>query len=254
MLKNKTILITGGGSGIGESLTKLLSKTNKVIICGRNEDKLKKVATENDNVTYFVVDVTNPIEIDGLFEKFSAKGVVLDVLFNNAGVVELWEIKNTTLSSNQIFSKINTNFTGAVCMVQKFFSQANAGVENYIINITSEVAIMPIPLLPLYSASKSGLSVFTKALRLQLQNSKFKVVEILPPAVETKMTTQDLNNTSKLENPDVFAENVIKNINNGKLEYAPGSNAFQLSLIRRFFPKAGLKLIDKLSRKQLIVK
>lgn len=254
MLKNKTILITGGGSGIGESLTKQLSKINKVIICGRNEDKLKKVATENDNVTYFVADVTNPLEIDGLFEQFSATGIVLDVLFNNAGVVELWDITTAKFSSAEIFSKVNTNFTGAVCIVKNFYNQANHSVENYIVNITSEVAIMPVPVLSLYSSSKSGLSVFTKSLRLQLKNSKFKVVEILPPAVETKMTTQDLNNTSKLEKPDVFAENVIKNINNGKLEYAPGSNAFQLNLIRRFFPKSGLKLIDKLSRKQLIVK
>jgi len=252
MLKNKTILITGGGSGIGEALAKNLSKNNKVIICGRSEEKLRNVAAGNTNISFYVADVANPSEIEGLFRKLSEQGIVLNVLFNNAGVVEIWDITKTKLSSVEIFSKINTNFTGAVCITQQFYNQADQSVENFIVNVTTEIAIMPVPILPLYSAAKAGFSIYTKCLRFQLKGKKFTVVEILPPAVDTKMT-QDLKNTSKLEHPDVFAEKVIRSINAGKLEYAPGSNVFQLNLMRRFVPNLGLKLIDKLSRKQLAI-
>lgn len=111
---------------------------------------------------------------------------------------------------------------------------------------------MPVPILPLYSSSKAGLSVFTKSLRMQLKGSNFKVIEIIPPAVETRMTTKDLKNTTKLTKPHDFALNMIRQIRSGKLEYAPSANAIMLNLIRRFLPTAGLKLIDKISRKQLL--
>lgn len=99
MLKYKTILITGGDSGIGEALVANLSKNNKLIICGRNESRSQKVATANKNVSCYVADISVPNRIDELFQKFSADGIVLDVLINNAGVVEQWDITKTVLSS-----------------------------------------------------------------------------------------------------------------------------------------------------------
>ncbi|MBA2249473.1 MAG: SDR family NAD(P)-dependent oxidoreductase [Chitinophagaceae bacterium] len=99
MLKHKTILITGGGSGIGEALVANQSKDNKMIICGRNESKLHKVVTANKNVSYYVADISAPSQIDELFQKISADRIVLDVLINNAGVVEQWDITKTVLSS-----------------------------------------------------------------------------------------------------------------------------------------------------------
>lgn len=250
MLNQKTILITGGGSGIGEAFVANLSKENKIIICGRNESKLQKVANTNKNVSYYVADVSVPDEIDNLFNKISADGIVLNVLINNAGVVELWDITKTVFTSSQIFEKINTNLTGAIAITQQFISQANKSAENLIVNVTSEVALFPIPILPLYATSKAGLRVFSQALRTQLKNSNFKVIEILPPAVDTAMPKQ-LGNTGKLIDADSFAKSSITSINKGKIEFAPGSNAPLLKLFSKFLPNTGLNLIDKMSRKQL---
>ncbi len=250
MLKYKTILITGGGSGIGEALVANLSKDNKIIICGRNENKLQKVVTANKNVSYYVADISAPNQIDELFQKISTDGIVLDVLINNAGVVEQWDIARTVFSSAQIFEKINTNLSGAIAVCQKFISQANHSIENLIVHVTSEIALFPIPILPLYATSKTGLRVFTQALRTQLKNTNFKVVEILPPAVDTAMPKQ-LGNTGKLANADTFAKKIVASINKGKSEFAPGSNVPLLKLFNKFLPKAGLNLIDKMSRKQL---
>ena len=155
MLKNKTILITGGGSGIGEALAIQLSSENNVIICGRSEEKLKTVAAKNKNITYEIVDLSNVTSIDKLFAGFNEQGVDFNVLINNAGVVEIWDITTTKFTSTELFEKVNTNLSGAIAMTNHFINQANHSVDNLIVNVTSEIALFPIPILPLYAASKA---------------------------------------------------------------------------------------------------
>lgn len=249
MLQNKTILLTGGGSGIGEALALQLANDNTIIICGRNENKLKTVSAKNKNITYEVTDVSDYRSIENLFARLREKSIVPDVLINNAGVVEIWELHKQALSPQEIFEKANTNFAGAVAVTQLFISQAK-GKENIIIINTSEIALMPIPVMPLYSASKAALHVFTKSLRMQLKNTSFRVVEILPPAVDTDMPKK-LNNTGKLVSPAVFAAQAIRKINEGKTAFTSGPNSFLFKFFQRVAPEAGLKLIDKMSRKQL---
>jgi uncharacterized oxidoreductase len=251
-LTNKTILITGGATGIGLALATALSVENTVIIAGRSLDRLKEAQKAVRALKIFTCDISDPSSIDQLFAKLRTQEIVLDVVFNNAGVIETWDIPNQHISSADIFTKLNTNLAGPISVSQNFIRQADHSKLNQIINITTEAAIMPVPILPLYSSSKAGLSVFTKSLRIQLKGSNFKVIEIIPPAVETRMTTEDLKNTTKLVKPQDFALNMIKQIRSGKLEYAPSGNAILLTLIRRFLPTAGLKLIDKISRKQLM--
>ncbi len=253
MMKGKTILITGGGSGIGEALALQLAVHNKVVICGRSEEKLKAVTEKNKVILYETMDVSDPVSIDAMFERWRQKETVFDAVINNAGVVELWDLSIKSLSSNEIFEKVNTNLSGAVAVTQAFIRQADRSNENLIVNITSEIALFPIPVLPLYAASKAGLRVFTQSLRRQLKNTRFTVIEILPPAVDTAMPRQ-LNNTGKLLNPAVFAANIIKSIERGKTEYAPGSNVMLFKLFSKFLPATGLRLIDIMSRKQLLGK
>jgi uncharacterized oxidoreductase len=250
MLQNNTILITGGGSGIGEAVALQLANENRIVICGRNEERLKKVCSKNKNITHELVDVSDYNSVDRLFTKLKAKGIVLDVLFNNAGVVELWDLTHTSLTSKEVFEKANTNFAGALAVTQHFINQADPSKENLIVNNTSEIAILPVPVMPLYSASKTALSVFTKCLRVQLKNTNFKVVELLTPGIDTDMPRQ-LNNTGTLINANDYAKNVIKMILKGKTEYAAGPNAALLKFFQKTFPRAGMTLLDKLSRKQL---
>lgn len=253
MLKDRTILITGGGSGIGEALANKLSNDNKTIICGRNEDKLKKVANANKNVSYYVADISVANEIDELFKRIKTEGIILDVLFNNAGVVEQWDINKARLSSAQVFEKMNTNLSGAIAVTQQFINQANKSANNLIVNITSSVAIFPFSVLGLYSTSKAGFSVFTKILRQQLKDTKFKVVEILPSQVETEMPKQT-GFTSKGVNVQEFADKTINAINKGKTEYSPDPNVAMLKLFNRLLPKSRLlNMADNISKRILKV-
>lgn len=251
MLKGRTILITGGGSGIGEAFVAGLSNDNKIIICGRNENKLQKVSETNKNVSYYIADISVAREIDELFKKIKADGIVLDVLFNNAGIVEQWDISKMALSSAQIFEKINTNLSGAIATTQQFVNQANKSESNIIVNVTSSVSIFPFPVLGLYSTSKSGFSVFTKILRHQLKGTNFKVVEILPSQVETEMPKQ-LGFTTKGANVRDFASKAINAINSGKTEYSPDPNVPMLKLFNRLLPKRSLlNMADHISKKIL---
>lgn len=252
MLKGRTILITGGGSGIGEALAINLSKDNTIIICGRNEEKLRNVAATNANVSYYAADIGHAAGVDELFSSISTDGIRLDVVINNAGIAEVWDIAKTSLTSARIFESVNANMNGAIAVTQQFINQADRSRENIIIHITSEIAFFPVSVMPLYSASKAGLSVFTKALRVLLKNTTFKVIEILPPAVDTEMA-RNLGNSSAQHTPADFAQHMIDFINRGKLEYAPGPNVLMLKLFNKFLPKTGLTLVDKLIRKRLPV-
>ena len=251
-LINKTILITGGATGIGFALAAALAqRNNRVIITGRKLDKLREAAGQIPTLLYFQSDITHPASVDELFAKLKHEGITVDVLFNNAGVLELWDIAKDDLDTAAIFSKINTNLTGAIAVTQRFIRQVNPEKQNLVVNMSTEAAILPVPILPLYSASKAGLNAFTLSLRHQFKGSHVKVVEIIPPAVETRMTTVDMNNTTKLAKPGDFAASIIRNIEAGKLHYAPSSNAAVLKLLKRFLPTLGINIIDKMSRKQL---
>lgn len=252
MLKNYTILITGGGSGIGAELAVQLANHNKIIVAGRNESSLKSVAEKHPNISHYTVDVSDHSSIDGLFTTLRQKGIILNAVINNAGVAEVYELEKTKLSSSEIFQKINTNFAGAVAVTQLFIAQADRTFKNLIINITTEVAIFPVPILPLYSASKAGLSVFTQCLKVQLQKANFSVIEILPPAIDTNMA-RSLNNTNVSLKPGEFARNAIRAIEKQK-DYAPGKNVLLLKMMRSFFPRLGLRLVDTMSRKLLSAK
>jgi len=250
ILAQKTILITGGGSGIGAALARKLAERNTVIICGRNEEKLRHIASQNGNIAFYVCDISSPDDVDSLFDKLSVRKITLDVLINNAGVVEIWDVTKGSLPTSEIFKKINTNLTGAIAITSRFIQQANTQATNYVINITSEIALFPVPILPLYSASKAGFHAFTLALRAQLRNENFRVVEILPPGVDTDMPRQ-LGNTGRLLNADAFALRILKTIERGKAEFAPAPNAQLFKILRAFFPLSGVMLVDKISRKQL---
>jgi uncharacterized oxidoreductase len=202
-------------------------------------------------VSYYVADVSVAKEIDELFKRIKTDGIVLDVIFNNAGVVEQWDVTKSALSSAQIFEKINTNLSGAIAVTQQFISQANKSANNLIVNVTSSIAIFPFPILGLYSTSKSGLSVFTKMIRQQLKGTNFKVVEILPSQVETEMPKR-LGFTSKGTNVQDFANKTINAINKGKTEYSPDPNVPMLRLFNRLLPKSSvLNMADKISKKIL---
>ncbi len=160
-LKNRTILITGGASGIGLELAKILSKqANKIIICGRDEEKLKKGVSEIQNGEYLVCDITSEKDVLDVFENIKKNFPSFSILINNAGVGFEYNASDPKLYQKASI-EIETNYLGAIRLNEIFLPLLLNQKEAAIVHITSPLALAPSFSLPTYSASKAALHSYT---------------------------------------------------------------------------------------------
>lgn len=184
---NNTVLITGGGSGIGLELARVfLRHGNKVIITGRNEQKLKDAAAELGQVYYIPGDVTDEFQMDALVAKILSDFPELNVLVNNAGAVNYYHLGEQSGDFEKAKQEIKINYLAPVRLIEKLLPILNNKPSAAILNISSIAAYSPGRQLPTYSASKAALHSYTQILRLTLaEKTKIKVFEALPPLTDT---------------------------------------------------------------------
>ena len=241
-IKN-TILITGGASGIGYEFAKQLCKTNTVIIIGRNKQKLDKAKEELKNIHIFECDVANPNEVKALYEKISIEFPKLNILINNAGLMNKLDLQEE-LSYEELTKEMNTNFNGSVYMTTQFLPLLKKQKMASIINITSALAFVPMAYSPIYCASKAALHSFTKSLRIQLKDTNIKVFEIAPSVTKTPMGDSFSEKDMKIITTKTVVDTAIKAINKGKNEIGVGQTT-ALKILNRISPSFALKLINK---------
>src|ERR1700743_2709171 len=129
-ITSKIILVTGGGSGIGFETAKLLSqKGNKVIITGRNEDKLRKAAAQLNNVSYIACDINSKTDVNNLVDRIHKDYGKLDVLINNAGEVYVYKLDTTADSYDKAASEIQTNYLSVIRLTEKLLPLLNEQKE-----------------------------------------------------------------------------------------------------------------------------
>ncbi len=186
-LNGNTVLITGGTSGIGLSLAKHLNMmNNKVIICGRREDRLNEIKRQNDGIITKVCDVTNAQQRVDLAEWVCQNHPDLNMLINNAGVQLHADLTSTGDIAN-IKNETETNFIAPIHFTQMFSAKFAVKENAAIINITSGLAFVPLAAAAVYCATKAALHSITLSLRYQLKNTNVKVFEIAPPMVDTEL-------------------------------------------------------------------
>ena len=193
-LSFKCALITGGGGGLGRAMAEALIAMGKsVIIAGRSEASLKETAAEIGAKAYFILDVSKISTISGFVEDVVSKHPELDCVINNAGVQRPFQIlgPDYDFDLSKADQEIDTNIRGpmhlSVNLVPHFNGLPNGGV---IMNVSSVLGYNPISLVnPVYNGTKAWVHFFTVNLRSQLRDgrSKIKVVEIVPPTVETAL-------------------------------------------------------------------
>lgn len=190
-ITNKTVLITGGGSGIGFYIAKLLGeKGNRVIITGRTEEKLKLAASQLANVDYLVADVTKEADANRLAEELKNKYNGLDILINNAANASLYGL-TSDLAFDKAYDEINTNYLSVIRLNEKLLPLLGKQPEAAIVNVTSIVAFAPGIRLAGYAASKAALHSYTQSLRRVLaQSTNVKVFELMPPLVNTEFSKE----------------------------------------------------------------
>jgi uncharacterized oxidoreductase len=249
-LEGRTILITGGTSGIGFELAKqLIARRNVVIITGRDQRKLKETEAALPSIQTIQSDASKPDDTRALLQRVREEFPACDTLINNAGIMRNLNM-NQPRSLTDVTREIDINLNGPVQMVQEFLPHLKSRPRALIVNVSSGLAYIPFPLSPIYSASKAGLHAFTRCLRVQLNGSNVAVVELAPPLVETKLTAGEFDTEMKGQKgmaADVLVRKAIAGIEAGKLEIRPGlSNV--LYLMSRLVPSLPFGQMAKMVR------
>ncbi len=186
--KNNTILITGGATGIGFSLAEtLINAGNKVIICGRREDKLKEAKDKLPQIQVKVCDVSRKEERESLFNWVRDNFKDLNVLINNAGILRMINLKKGTQDLFAGESEIETNLVAPIHLSAYFIPLLLKKKESAIFNVSSGLAFVPLASMPVYCATKAAVHSFTVSLRYQLRDTSIKVFEIAPPMTDTEL-------------------------------------------------------------------
>lgn len=251
-LKNHTILITGGTSGFGyEFAAKLLSMGNTVIVTGRDQAKLDQAKKILPGIHTFQSDVSDPAAIVDLYNKVTGQFPQLNMLINNAGEMRKIILHNAT-DLHDITHEVEINLMGPIRMVQQFLPHLKKQPSAAILNVTSGIALAPMPVSPIYSATKSGLRSYTKSLRVQMKNTNIKVFELVAPGAKTplndKFTGMDGFDEKILMEPEKLIAAAIKGIQADQLEIYPGL-ARILLIMSRLAPAFMLKQMSKAGAK-----
>ncbi len=224
-LTRKTILITGGTSGIGLELAKqLLERGNTVLVTGRDPEKLDAAKKALPGIHVFQSDVSSPEAIMALSNSVLAQFPALDVLINNAGIM-----RNLNLNQDRdlydVTREIETNLSGPVRMVQQFLPHLKTRQDALIVNVSSGLAFIPLPLSPVYCATKAAMHSFSQSLRAQLAGTSVSVVELAPPGVETPLFRGEFAEEMKGQKAmdvSVLAKEALAGIEAGRPEIRPG--------------------------------
>jgi uncharacterized oxidoreductase len=186
-LKGNTIFITGGGSGIGRGLAEAFHKRgNKVIIAGRRSGNLTEVARANPGMAWVELNIDDTASIAAVARKLIAEHPGLNVLINNAGVMQIDDVSGQ-VDDKLLVSTLTTNLMGPIRMTGALIDHLKRQKDAAVINNSSALGFVPLAMAAVYSATKAALHSYTLSLRHKLKGTPVKVLEIAPPWVQTDM-------------------------------------------------------------------
>jgi uncharacterized oxidoreductase len=190
-ITDNTILITGGGSGIGLEIAKALSTTNKIIIAGRNKEKLDAAAKGLENVFTIQADITNEQDVNRLIEEIKVNFGGLNILINNAGHAYAYTISDTSDTYSKAVAEFETNYFAPIRLTEKLLPLLKQQENAAVVNVSSIVAFAPGSHVPTYSDSKAALHSYTKILSHELaKDTSVKFFELMPPLVNTDFSAE----------------------------------------------------------------
>lgn len=230
-LNNKTVLITGGGSGIGRALVAEFARRDcRVITCGRDQDKLDALKAEFPGLETVVADVAVAADRARLVEKIKDGYGALDLLINNAGVQHAIDfLAPQDEDEARIDAEIAVNLTAPIQLARAAVPLLRGGMEPAIVNISSVLGVVPKKSAPIYCATKAGLHAFSEALGYQLDAAGIRVVDVMPPLVDTAMTAG--RGDGKMS-PQACAAQIVAGLRRGKTEIHVGKVKLLLALDR----------------------
>lgn len=234
-LQDRTLLITGGTSGIGYALVKKLASENKsIIVIARNPIHLEKVRNEISNVYTYKCSLSDKIDLEKTFSEIINNHPDISVVINNAGIQETPTFLDKDFSFDSIENEISINLASPIKICALMLGPLlNLKAPAAIVNITSGLGLYPKKNSAVYCATKAGLRNFTQSFRYQLEETPIKVFEAIMPLVDTPMTQG--RGKGKIS-PDHAADAIIKGIENDDEEIYVGK-AKLIPLVSRISPR-----------------
>jgi len=187
-LTGNTILITGGGSGIGRGLAEAFHALgNQVIIAGRRKEALDQTTAANPGMKSLLLDITDATAIRAFAAQVSSEFPALNVLVNNAGIMRLEKLQAQQDDLADAEAIVATNLLGPIRLTAALLPILRKQPYSAIINVSSGLAFVPMAPTPTYCATKAAIHSYTQSLRYQLKSTTTEVIELIPPYVATDL-------------------------------------------------------------------
>lgn len=258
LVNNKTIVVTGGGNGIGRELVLLLlSKGAKVAAVDMNqaylEETLRLAEKWKDRISTHVLDITDKNAVDAFPEKVIAIHGSADGIINNAGIIQPF-VKVNNLEFDSIKRVMDVNFYGMLYMTKAFLPIFLKNKEAHIVNISSMGGFLPVPGQSVYGASKAAVKLLTEGLYAELSTSNVRVSIVFPGAIKTNiagnsglgnMSNSEKSSDIKMLNADKAAQIIVDGMENNKFRIIVGSDSRMMDILYRINPKFATNFIAK---------
>src|SRR6266702_1803332 len=171
----------------------------------------------------------------------------LDVLMNNAGILLYKNLRASASDLDGLMAEVNINVGGVIRTTSALINVLTAN-RGTVINVSSGLAFVPLPAAPIYSATKAAIHSYTQSLRFQLEETGVEVIELMPPAVKTDMTTELAEGGGTVISTDELVKQSFALLKAGVLEIRPGQSK-QLAFLRRLAPNFINRQLWKASKK-----
>jgi len=257
-VQGKTIVVTGGGSGMGREMTLLLLKKGaRVAAIDINEVTLKETASlagaQQDRLTIHVVDITDREAIMALPDQVIQAHGAVDGVINNAGIIQHF-VRINELDFKEIEHVFDVNFWGMVNVTKAFLPHLLKRPEACIVNTSSMGGFLPVPGQTAYGASKAAVSLFTDGLHSELLDTHVRVTAVFPGATATnisinsgvdELSLEDAGKHSsiKMTSATDAAATIVDGIEKNKYHVLVGPDAKMMDFLRRLMPERAAKLI-----------
>jgi uncharacterized oxidoreductase len=186
-MTDNTILITGGGSGIGRGLAEAFHRLgNQVIITGRTQKSLDETCAANPGMKSLTLDVSDPKSIQSFAAQVTKEFPSLNVLINNAGMMQPENLLEKP-DASATEKTIATNLLGPIWLTAALLPLLRKQPRATIMTVSSGLAFVPLAMTPTYCATKAAIHSYTQSLRYQLKSTKVEVIELIPPYVQTTL-------------------------------------------------------------------
>jgi len=265
---NKTIVVTGAGSGIGRELSlQLVQKQANVVGLDIHSEALaetQKIAgVGDDRFKGFVMDITDKAKVDALPQEVIRHFGAVDGIINNAGIIQKF-IPVNELSIEDINRVMNVNFYGTVYLTKAFLPLFLERPEAHIVNISSMGGFIPFPKQTIYGAAKAAVKIFTEGLYAELRETNVRVTVVHPGAIATNITENSGLGKPKIDpndpknagaaakmvlSPTKAAEIIIQAMEKNKFRVTVGKDATMLDLLYRINPRFATNFIGKMMKK-----